>query len=208
MFILERLDVAFLNFTSNPPVCLQKKKPCSIVRGVKSGYMLDMSKYLISLSVLGFFLTISSSARALTAQEVGPLTLNEPQEVDLGADGAAPAFRFQAFGKAKLTIHFESSAEDSHPAVLVEGPLSNYGDDIAPGTGPILKRTRITPLTVSLNRAGIYRVLVGAKGTLRTECEGACFRPSIKIGEFLTRVKREHPEVVKSSKCWPRWHRP
>ena len=147
-----------------------------------------------------------------TSVEVGPLQPDESVEIKADPDGSLPAFRFESFGKGKLVLRLETKRPSSaRPYVVVEGPLPNYGDGLAPGAGPIAGRTSVTArggsaeLEIPLIQKGIFRILPGAEeeqvqgkqpdpGTtliLRARCEGDCARPEIGPQEFIEQLSKK-----------------
>jgi hypothetical protein len=135
--------------------------------------------------------------------EAGPATIDG--KVEIALDHRVPAYRVESYGGTKLAI--DVAGADGY--VIVEGPLSGDGDKVAVGAGAIAGEDddsgpgRDAHLELTLDKAGVYRVLAGtyeslgeggaAEGTiaLSVKCSAQCVRPMVDNKSFVKALQAQ-----------------
>ena len=132
--------------------------------------------------------------------EAGPAPVGAA--LDLTLDHRVPAFRVESYGGTKLAIDVKGKA-GADAYVIVEGPLAKDGDGVAVGAGAVVAEDddsgygRNAKLTATLDKPGVYRILVGtyeslgqgeaAEGqvSLEVACSANCDRGGIDQKTFV-----------------------
>jgi hypothetical protein len=135
--------------------------------------------------------------------ESGPAAIDG--KVEIALDHRVPAYRVESYGGTKLAI--DVAGADGY--VIVEGPLSGDGDKVAVGTGVIAGEDddsgpgRDAHLELTLDKAGVYRILAGtyeslgeggaAEGTiaLSVKCSAQCVRPMVDNKSFVKALQAQ-----------------
>ncbi len=140
---------------------------------------------------------------AFDIREAGPLDLEGAVQVSLSSH--VPAYRVESFGGTTLTIDLTGGGV-ADPLVVVEGPIGE--PSLSPGAAEVVAQDddggegRDSHLTVTLETAGVYRVLVGtyeslgqgvlegeSTVTLEARCDAICARPAMTAEELLTELR-------------------
>ncbi|HUS32645.1 MAG TPA: hypothetical protein VMZ53_29290 [Kofleriaceae bacterium] len=129
--------------------------------------------------------------------EAGPAAIDS--KIEIALDHRVPAYRVESYGGTKLSI--DVAGGDAY--VIVEGPLAGDGDKVAIGGGTVAGEDddsgpgRDAHLDITLDKAGVYRVLTGtyeslgeggaAEGSvaLTVKCSAQCFRPMVDNKTFV-----------------------
>ena len=143
---------------------------------------------------------------AFELYEAGPA----PERADIELDHRVPAYRVESYGGTRLAI--DVKGDDGY--VIVEGPVD---DRIAIGGGPVAAEDddsgagRDAHLDITLDKPGVYRVLVGTydslgegeaaegKLTLSVACKAKCAREMVDA-KTLVKSLREQPALVEYAK--------
>jgi hypothetical protein len=133
--------------------------------------------------------------------EAGPAPIGD--KVDIVLDHRVPAYRVQSYGGTKLAIDLVGHDTDAY--LVVEGPLDNYGDTVAIGSGHVVAEIggHTAHLDLSLDTAGVYRVLAGSadslghgqaaigKLTLSASCSASCYRGQLDQKSFVRLIQQQ-----------------